>query len=88
MFKKLKQFFCFHQWEPVELIEFYYNELGIRYARCKNICQKCGKEETKSHILHGNFQDGGSESYILDKYFKDGGNKEWKRKFVRRSFPF
>jgi len=58
MFKKLKQLFCYHypNWEPIELIELYYNEFDIRYASCHCICKRCGKRKIRSYMLRDEFQ--------------------------------
>jgi len=58
MFKKLRQRFCIHDWEPVELVKFYCNKKsGISYAMCKSICKKCGKKKDDvSYMLRGEFQ--------------------------------
>lgn len=53
----LKQQFCRHDWEPTVILhKDVYNHLGLRYAKCHCVCEKCGKKAIKDILLHGKYQ--------------------------------
>lgn len=53
----IKQKFCLHNWEPVVILhKDVYSALGLRYAHCQCVCEKCGKRAIKDIILHGKFR--------------------------------